>query len=105
MGDILFGDPDALQYASGLALYNPSPESAEVTLKVYAPSGDPVGNADLALAAGARLSEVLTSLVPASADQVGGYILLESDRPVVAQALFGSLDLEYLSAVPPKRIR
>jgi Leucine-rich repeat (LRR) protein len=130
MGDILFGDPDALRYASGLALqtegfrealfahvanglglftglalYNPSPESAEVTLKVYAPSGNLVGNADLALAAGARLSEVLTSLVPASADQVGGYILLESDRPVVAQALFGSLDLEYLSAVPPKRIR
>ncbi|HRR56775.1 MAG TPA: hypothetical protein P5057_07390, partial [Acidobacteriota bacterium] len=52
-----------------------------------------------------RAAKTLLELVKESEGQMGGYIRLESTRPVVAQELFGNLDLDYLSAVVPARVR
>lgn len=130
VGDVLFASPDlgyaaALQlqgrlfeeavfphvanlfgvFFSGLALYNPSAAAAEVEISVFAPDGTAVGSSIIELASGARLSQTLDQLVPASLGQVGGYVVVRSSQPLVGQELFGTVNLSLLSAVPPTRLR
>ncbi len=130
VGDVLFGAPD-LSYAAGLqlqgrtfeeavfphaanlfgifftglALYNPSPLQAQIELEVFTPEGVRSGDASFSLAPGTRLSQTLDQLVPASAGQVGGYVVIRSTQPLVGQELFGTTSLSLLSAVPPTRLR
>lgn len=91
---------------TGLALYNPNPDQAQVSVEVFRFDGTPVGQAKVILPANGRISRLLTEpeLVPASAGQMGGYIWVRSDRPIVAQELFGNLALDFLSAVVPVRV-
>ncbi len=130
LGNLLFGDPRTLDFASavnlegetfqdavfshvadvpgfftGLALYNASEEENEVTLEVHQADGRLSGRSAFTLAAGARLSRLLPELVPASAGQAGGYIRVRSSRPLVGQQLFGNTKLSHLSAVPAQVIR
>ena len=128
VGDVVFGDPDDLQYAAalplqsrpfkqavfsqvanisgfftGMALYAPD-EAAKVSIEVYTAGGELVGRSVQRLGAGQRLSKLASELVPASDGQVGGYIMIRSTRPLIAQQLFGVLDstgIQLLSAVPP----
>lgn len=86
---------------TGLAVFNPNDQQANVTIEVYNREGDLVGSAVEQLAAKARLSETVAELVPESVGLVRGYITLESTRPIVAQQLFGNNGLDYLSAVIP----
>jgi len=127
IGDVTFGNPDLLNAASlpleespfsraifshvangmgfytGLALYNPGSQAAQVTVKVYRPNGTSAGTRQLTLGAGARISRLLdeADLVPLSAGQIGGYVVVESTQPLVGQELFGLDDFSVLSAVPP----
>ncbi len=127
IGDVTFGNPDLLNAASlpmeespftraifshvangmgfytGLALYNPGSQAAQVTLRVYRPNGTLAGTRQLTLGAGARISRLLNEadLVPESAGQIGGYVVVESTQPLVGQELFGLDDFSVLSAVPP----
>jgi hypothetical protein len=126
IGDVLFGDPVNLKYAAasllqsqkftravfshvanglnyftGLAVLNPGTQTASITLDVYTSSGTKTGTAALTLGPGQRFSRLLTDLLPASAGQVGGYISLTSNVPIIAQELFGDGGLNFLSAVPP----
>ncbi len=125
LGDVLFGDPDRLAYAAslplqgpgyqravfsqvanvgdfftGLALFNPGPGKAEISLEVYNREGVLVGRRALTLRAGERILKLLVELIPETAGQVRGYIVLTSSEPVMAQELFGTGDLELLSSVP-----
>ena len=128
VGDVVFGDPDDLQYAAalplqsrpfkqavfsqvanisgfftGMALYAPD-EAAKVSIEVYTAGGELVGRSVQRLGAGQRLSKLASELVPASEGQAGGYIMLRSTRPLIAQQLFGVTDatgIQLLSAVPP----
>ncbi len=86
---------------TGLAFHNPNPQSAQVTVSVHRENGSLAGRTVLNMAPNTRLSSILEFLVPESAGQVRGYIVVESTRPVVAQQLFGNLTLDFLSAVPP----
>ncbi len=52
------------------------------------------------LIAGSPIADVLSNLVQASGDQVGGYIILRSSSSFCAQELFGTQSLSLLSAVP-----
>jgi hypothetical protein len=131
-GDVVFGDRNSFNYAAamalqtrtlvesvfsqvanndvfwtGLALYNPGSSDSEVTIEVYSAAGTKTAatTTPLVLGRGKRLSKLLTQLLPATAGQVGGYILLRSTRPIVAQQLFGDNSFNFLSAVPPAIIR
>jgi hypothetical protein len=64
-------------------------------------AGQPTGGLEFVLRAGERLSRTLLELVPESAGQVGGYVLVQSSLPLIGQELFGNNSLDYLSAVPP----
>ncbi len=126
IGDVVFGEPGTLRYASsmplqvqkfttavlnqvangmglftGLALYNPGAEAANVTIEVYAPTGAMTGSKTFSLPAGGRLSQLVPELVPETAGQVTGFIILRSTHPLIAQQLFGENGLSMLSAVPP----
>ncbi len=134
IGDIIFGDPVAFNFAAslplqtetfteavfsqvadlpglfftGLAFYNPGAVDAEVTIEIIAANGELVGQATRVLEAGKRLSELTSQLVPDSAEQAGGYVLIRSDQPLIAQIIFGGLGpggITLFSAVPPTVIQ
>ncbi len=129
IGDVIFGDPDNFQFGAalplqaqlfreavfsqvanvrgfftGLALYNPGEEEANVTVEVFSAEAGKTGEAQLVLAPGARLSKLLTEIVPSTGGQAGGYIRIVSTQGLVAQALFGAGG-SLLSAVPPTIVR
>ncbi len=126
LGDVLFGDPVRFQNAAllplqseparelvfghqgdtqvfftGLALHNAAEQPAQVTIRVYSPDGGLLGEARIELPARGRLSQEIRQLVPQTQGTIGGYIVVESTQPLVAQELFGDRRLEKLSAVPP----
>ena len=128
IGDVIFGDPVGFQFAAalplqtrsfleavfsqvanipsfftGLALFAPK-EDADITIEVRAADGTLVGESQQFLEAGHRLSKLVPELAPDSDGQAGGYIVLRSTAPLIAQQLFGALGPEgirLLSAVPP----
>jgi hypothetical protein len=127
IGDVVFGDPVDFKYAAsmplqtkkltkavfsqvastnnfftGLALYNPDSESSDITIEVYNSTGELKGSKTQALPAGHRLSALIPELVPAAKDVVGGYIVVRSTRPAIAQQIFGESGLNQFSAVPPR---
>ena len=127
LGDVVFGDPAGFTNAAalplqsepfleavfsqvanipgfftGLALYVPGDEAAQVLIEVFAPDGSKVGEAMINLAAGTRFSRTVDQLVPTSAGQAGGFIRVTSDKGLIGQQLFGTSTLSLLSAVPPK---
>ena len=128
IGEVIFGDPAGFQFAAalplqarsfleavfsqvanvpgfftGLAFFAPE-EDADITIEVRAADGTLVGQAQQFLAAGRRLSKLVPELVSESDGQAGGYILVRSTAPLIAQQLFGALGptgIQLLSAVPP----
>ncbi|MFQ5740462.1 MAG: hypothetical protein ACE5JX_15760, partial [Acidobacteriota bacterium] len=70
-------------------------------IQVFGNDGEMAGDATAELAAGSRISRLLTDFVPASAGQNSGYIVICSSQPLIGQQLFGTFDLRLLSAVPP----
>ncbi|RPI25792.1 MAG: choice-of-anchor D domain-containing protein [Acidobacteria bacterium] len=83
---------------TGLAFFNPGTVTSTVGLQVFRNDGTLSGRATFDLAPGARVSKLLTELVPKTAGQAGGYVLMEASQPVAAQELFAGPD--FLSAVP-----
>ncbi len=86
---------------TGLAFYNPGASTANIVVTVFRADGTQTGVRNLSLAGGRRISDTVGGLVPASVGQAGGYIVVTSSQPIVAQQLFGNLTLDFLSAVPP----
>jgi hypothetical protein len=130
IGDVLFGDPGTLKFAAssplesrpftqavfsrvanglsyftGLAMLNPNARTASITLDVYDVSGSKTGSTVLTLGPKQRFSKLLTELLPVSAGQMGGYIILTSNLPVFAQELYGDSELNFLSAVPARIVQ
>jgi penicillin amidase len=128
IGDVIFGDPGDLELAAalplqsrlfteavfghvansqgfftGLAFFNPGPDPVDVDVELYASDGTLVGELSepLLLSPGGRTSKTLVQLIPESAGQAGGYIVVRSTGPLVGQELFGTSDSSLLSAVPP----
>lgn len=126
IGDVIFGDPTLFTYAAsmplqtrkftkavfsqvantlnfftGLAFYNPNPVAALVTIQVFAGEGIKTGEETITIEAGQRISKLVPELVPSTAGQVRGYIVIQSTQPLIAQQLFGESSLSLLSAVPP----
>ena len=84
---------------TGLAFYNPAPDTVSITVQVFSPEGEKTGETTLSLPSGGRTSQLLSELVPSTVDQIRGYVLISSNRPLIAQQLFG--DGSFLAAVPP----
>ena len=81
---------------------------AEITIQVFRATGELVGVSVQILAAGERISMLLPELVPESADQAGGYVLISSSQGIIGQMLYGaSADgaITLFSAVVPTVIQ
>ena len=97
--EAIFGQvANGLGYYTGLALFNPSDQPAQVTLEVYSAEGQQTGQSVVQLPPLGRISKLLVQLVPTTEGQVRGWIRLRSSRPIAAQELFGTDEL--LAAVP-----
>ncbi|MFZ0431051.1 MAG: SdrD B-like domain-containing protein, partial [Acidobacteriota bacterium] len=92
---------NGLGFFTGLAFHNPSVSTAQIHLRVMTPEGQMVGDHSFTLAPGHRTSATVGELVPGSNGQVGGYVLIDSSIPIIAQQLFGLSNLSLMSAVPP----
>jgi hypothetical protein len=92
-------------YFTGIALFNPNSAAVNVTIDVYSDQGARTGTAGIQLPAGGRISKTLPELVPAIVEQVRGYIRVTSaGGPISAFELFGSQNLDFLTAVPAQPI-
>jgi len=92
-------------YFTGMAFYNPNTTPVTITIDVFSDQGAKTGTTTSQLAAGNRISKTLPELVPAISEQVRGYIrVTSSGGPVTAFELFGSQNLDFLTAVPPQPI-
>ncbi len=127
VGEVVFGDPKDCKYVAalalqdkpfnkavfnhvangsgfftGIAIYNPGSSPTAVVVSVYSKASALVGTKTQVLAGGQRMSQLVSEWVPASASQVGGYVVVEATGGgVVAQELFASDSLAFLSSVPP----
>ena len=85
-----------------LVLFNPNDERADLTIKVFDSLGNLVGEASPpALGPGERLDQLVEDLIPESADQIGGFIQVESTQPLTGHEVVGNEALDYTSALPP----
>jgi len=85
-----------------LVLFNPNDERADLTIKVFDSLGNLVGEASPpALGPGERLDQLVEDLIPESADQIGGFIQVESTQPLAGHEVVGNEALDYTSALPP----
>ena len=89
-------------YYTGVAFL--APNGAKLTIDAYDAGGIMIGSAAHDLAPGQRLVSLLQGLIPDTAGQVGGYVKVVSDQPVIGFELFGTADGQLLSAVPPQRL-
>ena len=129
VGDVIFGDSANLNFAAsgplqtaafqeaifshlvnapgfftGVAVFNPGSADAEFTLEVVSSAGESVGQVTEFLSAGQRVSRLVDQFVTDSAGQVGGFVTIVSDQPLVGQMLFGvsgAHGVTLFSAVPP----
>lgn len=129
IGDVLFGDPENLEFAAalplqaepfvdgvfsqvaetetfftGLAIFNPNDFDVQVEILVYDALGNLTGRYQFELPAGHRTSRLLSELVEEAQGQVGGLIRLRASAGIIAQQLFGLRNLKLMSAVPPNVI-
>ncbi len=95
---------NALGLFSGVALFNPGNNVAQVTLEAFTAGGESAGRQNLTLEAGASLARTLTELIPSTAGQVGGYLVVTSSEPLLVRQIFGDNELTYLSSVQPSVI-
>lgn len=90
-------------YYMGLAFL--APAGSNMTVQAFDGTGAAVGSpAARSLAPGQRLVSLLSELIPETNGQVGGYVKVTSDRPLISFAVFGTSDGQLLSAVTPQRL-
>jgi hypothetical protein len=88
-------------YYTGLALL--APDGARITVTAFDRNGAPIGKAVMRdLAPGQRLVLLLSELIPETEGQLGGYVKVAADHPVIGFEMFGSANGQVLSAVPPQ---
>ena len=63
---------------------------ATITIDVYSPAGDVRKSGTLTLGANRQLARLVSELVPSVATQVGGYIRIRSNQPILSWEIYGS---------------
>jgi hypothetical protein len=132
LGNVLFGDGDPtgsrLKFGAALPLFSSGAtsflfahlaqgmgyytgvaflalEDAKVTVEAFAGDGATKGSpARFSLAAGQRLVSLLKGLIPETDGEIGGYVKVTSDKPLIGFELFGTTDGRVLAAVAPQRL-
>jgi hypothetical protein len=72
---------------------------ATITIDVYTPAGDVRKSGILTLAANQQLARLVSELIPSVTTQLGGYIRIRSDQPILSWEIYGSS--EAFASGPP----
>ncbi len=91
-----------LGFFTGVAGLNPSATTANVRFVALTAAGAVLGSTDRILAPGQRISQLITQLIPESANQAGGVIWVSSDVPIYLTSLFGTNTGSVLANIPPQ---
>ena len=104
-------------FFTGLAFFYPGPDAggspqgpepdAEITIQVFRPGGELVGESIVTLAVGERISQLVEELV-GEIELSGGYVRILSTQEIIGQMLFGVIGpggIQLFSAVPPTVVR
>jgi hypothetical protein len=83
-----------------MALVNPGTTPAEVKFYTIRPDGTTVGEATFTLGPRQRNDQLFNQLLPASANQVGGWGFIRSDQPLIGDVLFGTSSGSELANLP-----
>jgi minor extracellular serine protease Vpr len=87
---------------TGIALLNPGPGAALVSVEAFNASGVSQGLDLIRLAAGEKRARLLFELIPGLVSQQGGFLRVRSNAPLFGYELFGNYQLTFMSAVPPQ---
>jgi hypothetical protein len=89
-------------YFTGLAILNPNDTAARVQIDRYDSGGSLVETTTQILAAGQRISRLMTEYFPSlvGQDVHSGYIKLTADKGIASFGVFGTQSLSVLSAIP-----
>jgi len=90
---------DGLGLSTGLSLINPGTADATATIEVVQKDGTLNLSGNLVIPAGARVAQLISEILPGLDEQLGGFIRVTSDAPLVGLELFFADKLEYMSAV------
>ncbi len=102
-GQVANGPVGGVDYWTGIAVLNPTAQSAQVTFRICKSNGDLNGNeVSVSLGAGKKYVGLLSGLpgIGTLSSQAGGYLSLQATEPVLAFQLFGDASGSFLSAVP-----
>jgi hypothetical protein len=93
-------------YYTGVAVLAPSEAvgKTKISIEAFDSDGKSKGTAALDLDPGQRFVSLLGGLLPETIGQIGGYVRIASDQPVLGFELFGTCDGQLLAAVPPQRL-
>jgi IPT/TIG domain len=92
-------------FYTGLAFLNPNVQATVIAIDVFNQDGIKMGSAVLTLAPGARISRLLSELIPGFKDQLSGYVRATASRPVMAFQLFGATSGTFLANVSAQGVR
>ena len=91
------------EYYDGYALRNPNAFNATVTLRYILDGGIAVSRFTRTLQAGGALIRTLIELFPEAT--ANGFVLVQSDLPILSEAITGRVDGTELTRIPPMRIQ
>ncbi len=89
-------------FFTGIAALNPGQVAADLRIVALSRAGQRLGTFDTVLPPGARVSRLLTDLIPAASGQDGGLIWVSSNQPIFASSLFGTNRGSILANIPPQ---
>lgn len=123
--DLIFGDPVGHRYAAafplqrtpylkavlshvanssnfftGLAFLNMR-GTASVRVRVRGTDGTLIGESSFEMENNQRVTKLVTQLIPEAADHIGGFIEVESNVSIFVQQIFGEMNLNMFSSIPP----
>src|SRR5207249_1852878 len=75
------------------------PAGATIIIDIYTAAGDVRRSGTLTLGANQQLARLVSELVPSVTTQVGGYIRIRSDQPILSWEIYGSS--EAFASGPP----
>ena len=89
-------------FFTGFAAYNSSSAASNLRVMAFTEGGAELGLFDTVLGPGQRIADLITNIIPAAADQNGGYVWAKSSQPLHFSSLFGSSNATLLANVPPQ---
>lgn len=89
---------------TGLTLLDTDPVAASVKTEVFSATGLSLGSRTETFQPAEKKARIISDIVAGALGQAGGFIQVNSTRPIAGFELFGSSTLSFLASVPPQTL-